>query len=161
LDLNAVFTVYTYARKRFYCFESHEQFFSYLATVTITDDGAANLVLCLALAAFSSEGSFTCHTYCDTGPPLLRSCRKDPWFSLLNAVLLAKEQPLPILNVLGLTRLIRYARACSIYNQFLIRGSLLTNKLISHAGVSSTVSFTGSFPHTTFLWATVQYDSYQ
>jgi hypothetical protein len=24
------------------CFESHEQFFSYLATVTITGDGAAN-----------------------------------------------------------------------------------------------------------------------
>jgi hypothetical protein len=62
----------------FVCFESHEQFFSYLATVTITDDGAANLVLCLALTAFSSEGSFTCHTYCDTGPPFLRSYPKDP-----------------------------------------------------------------------------------
>ena len=54
--------------------------------------------------AFSSEGSFTCHTYCDTGPPFLRSYPKDPWFYLLNAVLLAKEQSLPILNVLGLTR---------------------------------------------------------
>jgi hypothetical protein len=30
----------------FVCFELHEQFFSYLATVTITDDGAANLDLC-------------------------------------------------------------------------------------------------------------------
>jgi hypothetical protein len=49
------------------CFESHEQFFSYLATVTIAGDGAANLELCLALTAFSSESSFTCHTYCDTG----------------------------------------------------------------------------------------------
>jgi hypothetical protein len=39
----------------FVCFESYEQFFSYLATVTITDDGAANLDLCLALTAFSSE----------------------------------------------------------------------------------------------------------
>jgi hypothetical protein len=29
-------------------------------------DKAANLDLCLALTAFSSEGSFTCHTYCDT-----------------------------------------------------------------------------------------------
>jgi hypothetical protein len=28
------------------CFESHEQFFCYLATVTITGDGAANLDLC-------------------------------------------------------------------------------------------------------------------
>jgi hypothetical protein len=31
----------------FVCFESHEQFFSYLATVTLTGDGAANLDLCL------------------------------------------------------------------------------------------------------------------
>jgi hypothetical protein len=89
----------------FFYFESYEQFFSYLATVTITGDGVANLdLVCLALTAFSSEGSFTCHTYCDTGPPFLRSYPKDPWFSLLNAVLLAKEQSLPILNVFGLTR---------------------------------------------------------
>jgi hypothetical protein len=57
----------------FVCFESHEQFFSYLATVTIAGDRAANLDLCLALAAFSSEGSFTCHTYCDTGPPFRKT----------------------------------------------------------------------------------------
>jgi hypothetical protein len=44
-------------------------FFSYLVTVTITGERAANLDLCLALTAFNSEGSFTCHTYCDTGPP--------------------------------------------------------------------------------------------
>jgi hypothetical protein len=84
----------------FVCFESHEQFFSYLATVAITGDRAANLDLCLALTAFSSEGSFTCHTYCDTGPPFLRSYPKDTWFYLLDAVILAKEQSLPILNVL-------------------------------------------------------------
>jgi hypothetical protein len=86
------------------CFESQEQFFSYLATLTITGERAANLDLCLALTTFSSEGSFTCHTYCDTEPPFLRSYPKNPLFSLLNAVLLAKEQSLPILNVLGLTR---------------------------------------------------------
>jgi hypothetical protein len=80
-------------------FESHEQCFSYLATVTITGDSAANLDLCLALTAFSSDGSFRCHSYCDTGPPLLRSYPKDLWFSLLNAVLLAKKQSLPILNI--------------------------------------------------------------
>jgi hypothetical protein len=33
----------------FICFESHEQFFSYLATVTTAGDRAANLDLCLAL----------------------------------------------------------------------------------------------------------------
>jgi hypothetical protein len=81
-------------------FKSHEQFFSYLAIVTITGDRAA-------LTAFSSEGSFTCHTYWNTGPPFLRSYPKDPWFSLLNVVILAKEQSLPILNVLDLTRLAR------------------------------------------------------
>jgi hypothetical protein len=84
----------------FICFESHEQFFSYLATVTIAGDRAANIDPCLALTDFSSEGSFTGHTYCDTGPPFLRSYPKD----LLNAVLLAKKQSLPILNVLGFTR---------------------------------------------------------
>jgi hypothetical protein len=40
--------------------------------------GLQILDLCLALAAFSSEGSFMCHTYCDTGPPFLRSYPKDP-----------------------------------------------------------------------------------
>jgi hypothetical protein len=59
----------------FICFESHEQFFSYLATVTITVDEAVNLNLRLSLTAFSSEGSCTCHTYFDTGPPFLRSER--------------------------------------------------------------------------------------
>jgi hypothetical protein len=51
-----------------------------LAAVTIAGDRAANLDLCLALTAFSSEGSFTCHTYCDTGPLFLRSYMylKDP-----------------------------------------------------------------------------------
>jgi hypothetical protein len=66
--------------------EHHEQFFSYLAAVTITGDRAANLDLCLALTAFSREDSFMCHTYCDTGPPFIRSYLKDPWFSLHNAV---------------------------------------------------------------------------
>ena len=45
----------------FVCFESHKQFFSYLATVTITGDRVANLDLCLVLTAFSIEGYFTCH----------------------------------------------------------------------------------------------------
>jgi hypothetical protein len=58
-------------------FHPHKAFFSYLAAVTITGDRAADLHLCLALTAFSSEGSFTCHTYCDTGPSVLRSYPKD------------------------------------------------------------------------------------
>jgi hypothetical protein len=61
----------------FDCFEPREQFFSYLAAVTIIGDRIANLDLCLALTAVSSEGSFMYHTYCDTGPPFLRSYPKD------------------------------------------------------------------------------------
>jgi hypothetical protein len=53
-------------------FYSPEQFFSYLAAVNITGDRAANLNLCLALMALSSKGSFSCHTFCDTGPRFVR-----------------------------------------------------------------------------------------
>jgi hypothetical protein len=42
----------------FFGFEPHEQFFSYLAIVTINSDWAANLNICLALTACSSEGFF-------------------------------------------------------------------------------------------------------
>jgi hypothetical protein len=45
-----------------------------LTAVTITCDRAANSGLCLVLMAFRGEGSFMCHTYCDTGP---RSYPKD------------------------------------------------------------------------------------
>ena len=41
------------------------------------------------------------------GASVLRSYPEDPWFYVLSAVLLAKEQSLPILNVLGLTRPVR------------------------------------------------------
>jgi hypothetical protein len=43
------------------------------------------------------------------GASVFRLYSKEPWFSLLNVVLLAKEQSLSILNVLGLTRLARAA----------------------------------------------------
>jgi hypothetical protein len=59
------------------CFLPREQFFSYLAAVTITGDEVANLDLSLALMAFSSKGSFTCHTYCDTQHWFIRSHPKD------------------------------------------------------------------------------------
>jgi hypothetical protein len=52
------------------CFEPNKQFFSYQAAVTIVGERAVNLDLC-SLTAFSSEGSFTCHTYCDRGPPFI------------------------------------------------------------------------------------------
>jgi hypothetical protein len=52
----------------FVLFQVAQAIFSYLAAVTITGDRTANLGLCLALTAFSSKGSFMCHTYCDTVP---------------------------------------------------------------------------------------------
>jgi hypothetical protein len=55
----------------------HEQFFSYLAAVTITGDRAAYLDPCLALMAFSSGGSFTYHTCCDTGLQFILCHPKD------------------------------------------------------------------------------------
>jgi hypothetical protein len=50
-------------------FWQHEQFFSYLAAVTITLERASNLELdvWLAVVAYNSEGSLMSHTYCDTG----------------------------------------------------------------------------------------------
>jgi hypothetical protein len=128
----------------FVCFESHEQFFSYLATVTITGDGAENLDLCLARTAFSSEGSFTCHTYCDTGPPFLRSYSKDPLFYLLNGVLLVKEQSLPILNVLGLTRPAQAGFELTTYR--LLSESTTTRLRHLYLGLETFYLFCTSFP---------------
>jgi hypothetical protein len=70
--------------------------FSYLAAVAISSDKAENLDVCLVLMAFRSESSFTCHTYCDTGPPFLRS----PEYSTLGEGAITTY-----FNVLGLTRL--------------------------------------------------------
>jgi hypothetical protein len=75
------------------CFEPHEQFFSYWRLSPLPLKGL-QIQTC----------SFTCHTYCDAGPLILRSYLTDPLISLLNAVLLTKELSLPILNVLSLTR---------------------------------------------------------
>ena len=50
---------------------------SNFSAIAITGDRAANLDLCLALMAFSSEGSFSCYTCCHTGPRFIRSRPKD------------------------------------------------------------------------------------
>jgi hypothetical protein len=76
--------------------------------VTIAGDRAVNLDLCLALTAFSCEGSFTCTHLLRHGTSVFKVI-----FERLVILpsecgplgdLLAKEQSLPILNVLGLTR---------------------------------------------------------
>jgi hypothetical protein len=67
--ISDLFSLFVYSRLNI--------FFCYLATVTITGDRAANLDLCLALMAFSSEGSFLCHTYCHKGPQYIQSHPKN------------------------------------------------------------------------------------
>jgi hypothetical protein len=51
-----------------FVYDPHEQVFNKLAAVTITGDITSNLDLCVELMGFSSEGSFTFHNYCNTGP---------------------------------------------------------------------------------------------
>jgi hypothetical protein len=58
-DLEFIFPVLIRFVCLFVCFKPHEQFFSYLAAVTITGDRAANLGLCSALRAFKQGGIFT------------------------------------------------------------------------------------------------------
>jgi hypothetical protein len=61
------------------------------------------------------------------------------------------------------SQLIQYAIACSTYDQFLVRGSLLTNKLMSQGFQQSRLQTAVPnfmvvtmilFPHTIFRWAT-------
>jgi hypothetical protein len=79
----------------FVCFESHEQFFSYLATVTIAGDRAANLDLYLALTAFGSKVHRTfVYKVISERPVILTS----------ECCALGKGATTTILNVLGLTR---------------------------------------------------------
>jgi hypothetical protein len=52
-------------------------FFSFLAAITIAGDRATNLDLWLVHMATSSDGSFSRHTYCNTGPQFMRSYAKD------------------------------------------------------------------------------------
>jgi hypothetical protein len=61
----------------FDCLWLHKQFFSYLVAVALIKDRVANLDLFFAVTAFSSEGLFTCHTYCDTKSQFIWSHLKD------------------------------------------------------------------------------------
>jgi hypothetical protein len=67
--------------------------------------------------------------------------RDDFNFSIVNFPYLCSNILVSHAYGVYISQLIRYARACSTYDQFFVRGSLLTNKLMSHA-----VAFAGSFP---------------
>jgi hypothetical protein len=75
--------------------------------------------------------------------------RDDFNFSIVNFPYLCSNIPASPAYGMYISQPIRSTRACSPHNQFLVRGSLLTNKLMS-LGVS-TVSFSGSFPQ--ILWS--------
>ena len=84
-------------------------------------------------------------------------------FSIVNFPYLCSNIPASPAYGVYISQLIRYARACSAYDQFLVRGSLLTKKLMSQGFQMSRlqaafqnfmVVTTILFTHTTFLWAT-------
>jgi hypothetical protein len=80
---------FTFFKIHTVCFDSlwpHAQSCSYLSALAITCDKGTNLDLC----CFSSEGSFMCHTFGNTGPPYKRPVILDCKCSAL-----AKEQSLP------------------------------------------------------------------
>jgi hypothetical protein len=68
----------------FDCFELYEQFFSYLAAVTITDDRTANLDLCLDLQLLAEK--------------VLLRASPNATRDLRFAMFLANEQSLPIIT---------------------------------------------------------------
>jgi hypothetical protein len=69
-----------------------------VAAVTITSDRAANVDLFLVLAAFSSEVSFTCHTYCDTGPQFFKVISERPVILTSECCALGQGAITPILK---------------------------------------------------------------
>jgi hypothetical protein len=71
--------------------------------------------------------------------------RDDFNFSIVNFPYLCSNIPASPAYGVYISQLIRYAQACSTYDQFLVRGSL-----VDVTGVS-TVSFTGSYPQ--ILWS--------
>jgi hypothetical protein len=56
--------------------------------------------------------------------------RDDFNFSIVNFPYLCSNIPASPAYSVYISQLIRYARACSTYDQFLVRGSLMTNKLM-------------------------------
>jgi hypothetical protein len=55
------------------CFTSRSRIFHLYGDVNIISEGLQNLGLCSAFRAIEKEGIFIVPTWCDTGPPFLRS----------------------------------------------------------------------------------------
>jgi hypothetical protein len=89
--------------------------------------------------------------------------RDDFNFSILNFPYLSSDIPASPAHGVYILQLTCYARACSAYDQFLLRGSQLTKKLMSQGfrrlayrqlSAYFMVVTKILFTHTTFLWAT-------
>ena len=64
-------------------FSSHSGIFHLYWDVTITGEGLQILTNARHSWPLSSEGSLTCHSYCDTGLPCIMVISEDPWHSPL------------------------------------------------------------------------------
>jgi hypothetical protein len=78
--------------------------------------------ICFVLLKLDTNGKITTQLY---------DKRDDFNFSIVNFPYLCSNIPVSHAYGVYISQLIRYARACSTYDQFLVRGSLLTNKLMS------------------------------
>ena len=85
-------------------FLSHSRIFHSYKDVTMTGEGLQILTYARCLWSLSSEGSLVCHTYYDTGHPLIKVISEDPWHShLLPSV--GREADTTCFCDLGLSRL--------------------------------------------------------
>ena len=62
---------------------SHSRIFHSYGDVTIAGEGLQNLTYARYSLPFSSEGSLTCQTHCDTRLPSKMVISEDPWHSHL------------------------------------------------------------------------------
>jgi hypothetical protein len=77
MQVNAPCLKWRNGRLVIYCFTSRWRIFHLYGDVTIIGERLQRFHLCSALRAFDGEGSSTCHTCCDTGPPSFRSHPKN------------------------------------------------------------------------------------
>ena len=62
-------------------FSSHSRIFHSYGDVTITSEGLQILTYAWHSWPLRSEGSLTCHTYCDTGHSFIMVISEEPWHS--------------------------------------------------------------------------------
>ena len=75
----------------------HSRIYHSLEDVTISGEGLHIFTYARHLWPLSSEGSFACHTYYDTGRPFIMVISENPWHTPI-AERLAGELSLPVLT---------------------------------------------------------------